>query len=155
MRRWNSGRCICYRCVNISILHSVFQMTEQKLSRLETTRFTNEQRETINQIINFLGEDSLNNMIAVFSKCRKAPTINPDQLLNSFSQEEKDFLDRIGNRFTISPNLEIFDEPNDLIVARHMTNLKNYIVSFSDCYTAAIFKKVGENEYQRNVQMLG
>ncbi|CAG8705774.1 922_t:CDS:2, partial [Funneliformis mosseae] len=119
---------------------------------IEATRFTKEQRDIINQIINFLGEDSLNNMIAVFSKCRKAPTINPDQLFNSFSQEEKDFLNRIGNRFTISPNLEIFDEPNDPIVVRHMTKLKEYIVNFPDLYTTAVFEKVlmaRENEYKR------
>ncbi|CAI2166201.1 4493_t:CDS:2 [Funneliformis geosporum] len=110
---------------------------------IEATRFTKEQKDTIDHIINFLGEDSLKNMIAVFTKCRKAPTINPDQLLNSFSQEEKNFLDRIGNRFTISPNLDIF-EPNDPIFVHHMTNLKEYITNFPDFYTISRERKLLE-----------
>ena len=81
-------------------------------------------------------------MIAVFSKCRKVPTINPDQLFNSLAQEEKDFLNRVGNRFTISPNLDIFGEPDDPIVVRHMTDLKNYIVGIPNFYTTDVFEKV-------------
>ncbi|CAG8566597.1 uncharacterized protein OCT59_025893 [Rhizophagus irregularis] len=109
---------------------------------MEATRFTKEQRDTINQIEKYLGPDSLNHMIAVFSKCRKAPTIDPDLLFNSLAQEQKDFLNSIDNRFTISPNLEIFEEPDDPIVARHIKNLKNYIADIPNFYTTASFEKV-------------
>ena len=93
-------------------------------------------------------------MIAVFSKCKKAPTIDPNQLFNSLTWEQKDFLNRIGNRFTVSPNLDIFDEPNDQTVANNMTNLKNYIISIPNLYTKYDFEKVyieiQETERKRN-----
>ncbi|POG74094.1 hypothetical protein GLOIN_2v1579392 [Rhizophagus irregularis DAOM 181602=DAOM 197198] len=109
---------------------------------MEATRFTKEQKDTINQIIKFLGQDSLNHMIVVFSKCRKAPTKDPDLLFNSLVQEQKDFLNSIDNRFTVSPDLDIFEEPDDPIVERHVKNLKNYIVDIPDFYTTASFEKV-------------
>ncbi|PKC10250.1 hypothetical protein RhiirA5_355731 [Rhizophagus irregularis] len=109
---------------------------------MEATRFTKEQKDTINQIVKFLGQDSLNHMIAVFSKCRRAPTIDPDLLFNSLVQEQKDFLNSIGNRFTISPDLDIFEEPDDPIVARHIKNLKNYIADIPNFYTTASFEEV-------------
>ncbi|GES76270.1 hypothetical protein GLOIN_2v1579392 [Rhizophagus clarus] len=109
---------------------------------MEATRFTKEQKDTIDQIIKFLGQDSLNHMIAVFSKCRKASTIDPELLLNSLVQEQKDFLNSIGKRFTISPDLEIFEDPDDPIVSRHIKNLKNYIVDIPSFYTVASFEKV-------------
>ncbi|PKY56969.1 hypothetical protein RhiirA4_448884 [Rhizophagus irregularis] len=109
---------------------------------MEATRFTKEQKDTINQIVKFLGQDSLNHMIAVFSKCRKAPTIDPDLLFNSLAQEQKDFLNSIDNRFTVSPNLDIFEEPDDPIVERHVKNLKNYIVDIPAFYTTASFEKI-------------
>lgn len=92
-------------------------------------------------------------MIAVFSKCKKAPTIDPNQLLNSLTLEQKEFLDRIDNRFTVSPNLDIFDEPDDQTVA-HMTNLKNYIVGIPNLYTKdfeKVYIEIQETEGKRNL----
>ncbi|GBB89675.1 hypothetical protein RclHR1_16450005 [Rhizophagus clarus] len=109
---------------------------------MEATRFTMEQRDTIDRITKLLGKESLNHMIAVFTKCKRAPTIDPHLLFNSLVPEQKDFLDSIGNRFTISPNLDIFSEPDDPIVTRHMMNLKNYIVGIPNFYTADIFVKI-------------
>jgi hypothetical protein len=116
-------------------------MTEKSFLILEATRFTKEQKETIDQIIKFLGQDSLNHMIAVFSKCRKAPTKDPDLLFNSLVKEQRNFLDTIGNRFTVSPNLDIFEE-DDPIVAHHMNNLKNYIVDIPNFYATAYFEEI-------------
>jgi hypothetical protein len=93
-------------------------------------------------------------MIAVFTKCKKAPTINPILLLSSLVPEQKDFLDRIGNKFIISPNLDIFGEPDDQIVARHMTNLKNYIAGIPNLYTADTFKKVCSELQERERQQM-
>ncbi|CAB4377440.1 unnamed protein product [Rhizophagus irregularis] len=117
---------------------------------IEATRFTKEQRDTIDQIIKFLGKESLNNVIAVFTKCKKAPTIDPDLLFNSLVPEQKEFLSQFDNRFIVSPNPDIFGEPDDPIVARHMTKLKNYIVGFSDLYRIDIFEKAHSNRPREN-----
>ncbi|RIA83080.1 hint module-domain-containing protein [Glomus cerebriforme] len=37
-----------------------------------------------------------------------------------FNGDLKSFLDRVGNRWVISPNQEIFDEPNDPVVERNI-----------------------------------
>ncbi|RGB33869.1 AIG1 family-domain-containing protein [Rhizophagus diaphanus] len=118
---------------------------------IEATRFTKEQRDTIDQIIEFLGKKSLNNMIAVFTKCKKAPTIDPDLLFNSLVPEQKEFLSQFDNRFIVSPNPDIFGEPDDPIVVNHMTKLKNYIVGFSDLYRIDIFEKAQSNRLRENL----
>ena len=155
MRLWNSSNPICHGCVEyLNSLNKDFQIIKESFLTLEATRFTEEQKNTIDQIIKFLGQYSLNHMIAVFSKCRKAPTINPDQLFDSLVPEQKTFLSRIDNRFIISPDLDVFDEPDDPIVANHMINLKNYIIGIPNFYTAAAFEKVyitRERELQQKI----
>lgn len=92
-------------------------------------------------------------MIAVFTKCKKAPTIDPDLLFNSLVPEQKEFLSQFDNRFIISPNPDIFGEPDDPIVARHMTKLKNYILGFPDLYRIDNFEKVHKNRQMRGNQI--
>src|SRR5581483_11254344 len=101
--------------------------------KCQVTRFTQEAPYLSND--QFLGQDSLNHMIAVLLQLILA-------LFNSLNLEQKDFLDCIGKRFTVYPNLDIFDEPNDPTVALNVTDLKNYIVGIPDLYTKDNFEEV-------------
>jgi hypothetical protein len=48
--------------------------------------------------------------------------------------EQKDFFNRISQRYIILPNLDIFREPNHEVFACHIMNLKNYIVGIPNSY---------------------
>ncbi len=61
---------------------------------------------------------------------------------DAFNHNLKSLLDKVGNRWVILPNLEIFDQPNDPVVKRHMDDLKWYIRTMPKPYTAALFEKV-------------
>jgi hypothetical protein len=61
---------------------------------------------------------------------------------DSFNDSLKSFLDKVGNRWVISPHPDIYDQPNDPVVERHMDDLKNYIGLMPKPYTTELFEKV-------------
>jgi hypothetical protein len=61
---------------------------------------------------------------------------------DNFNEGLKSFLEKVGNRWVISPDPEIFSEPNNPIVERHIDDLKNYIRLMPKPYTTDLFEKV-------------
>ncbi|PKY52772.1 hypothetical protein RhiirA4_476553 [Rhizophagus irregularis] len=79
----------------------------------EAKRFTKEQKNTINGIKIFLGEGSLQYMIPVFSHCNKKLTKDPKYFRKScWNDPIKAFVNSVGNRWAVSPNVEDFPSDN-------------------------------------------
>ncbi|CAI2166199.1 4492_t:CDS:2 [Funneliformis geosporum] len=106
-------------------------------------RYTLEQQLTTDKVIEFLGEGSCRHLIVVFTKCKKEQTQDRYKMENDYSANKylKTFLDKVGNRWVISPNLDVFDEDTQ-IVKDQMDNLKNYIKLMPRPYTTDMFEKV-------------
>jgi hypothetical protein len=61
---------------------------------------------------------------------------------DSFNEDLKSFLDKVGNRWVISPDPDMFGEPNDPVVECHMNHLKSIIGVMPRPYTTELFEKV-------------
>ncbi|CAG8566514.1 22038_t:CDS:2 [Rhizophagus irregularis] len=82
----------------------------------------------------FVIEESCRHMIVVFSKCRKRQTKDRYFMEDCFNDRIKSFLDKVGNRWVISPDPDMFEEPKS-VVERHMNDLKSYIGLMPKPYT--------------------
>ncbi|GBB89674.1 hypothetical protein RclHR1_16450004 [Rhizophagus clarus] len=110
---------------------------------IEWGKDTPEQRATTDVILNFFGEkESCRHMIVVFTRCNKKQTEDRYKMEDDFGDYFKTFLEKVGNRWVIVPNLEIYDSPNDPVVERHMNDLKYYIKMMPKPYTTELFEKV-------------
>uniref|UniRef100_U9UQ15 AIG1-type G domain-containing protein n=1 Tax=Rhizophagus irregularis (strain DAOM 181602 / DAOM 197198 / MUCL 43194) TaxID=747089 RepID=U9UQ15_RHIID len=95
-----------------------------------------------NETLKFLGQESCRHIIVVFTKCKKEQTEDRVYMENNFNINLKSFMDKVGNRWVISPNLEIFKRQNDPVVERHMDDLKHYIRLMPNLYTTELFDNV-------------
>ncbi|RGB33870.1 hint module-domain-containing protein [Rhizophagus diaphanus] len=110
---------------------------------IEWSKDTLEQKATTDVILKFLGEkESSRHMIVVFTKCNKKQTVDRYKMEDDLGDYFKTFLEKLGNRWVIFPNPEIFDKPNDPVVKRHMNDLKYYIKMMPKPYTTELFEKV-------------
>ncbi|CAG8577020.1 10219_t:CDS:2 [Funneliformis mosseae] len=108
-------------------------------------RYTSIQHYTTEKIMEFLGEEeSYRHLIIIFTKCNKKQTEDRCKLEKDFSDNKnlKMFMNKVSNRWIVSPNLEIFSDPHNQIVKGHMDNLKNYIKLMPEPYTTTSFENV-------------
>ncbi|CAG8583380.1 14456_t:CDS:2 [Funneliformis caledonium] len=108
-------------------------------------RYTTQQHNITEKVMEFLGEEeSYRHLIIIFTHCRKKQTEDRRRLEKDISDNEilKTFMNKVSNRWIISPNLEIFSEPHNQIVKGHMDNLKNYIKLMPKPYTTTLFENV-------------
>ncbi|RGB33871.1 AIG1 family-domain-containing protein [Rhizophagus diaphanus] len=106
-------------------------------------RYTEEQRVTTDTILKFLGqEESCRHIIVVFTKCRKKQTKDRHLMEEGFNADLKSFLDKVGNRWVISPDPDMFDEQDDPVLERHINDLKTYIGVMPKPYTTELFEEV-------------
>jgi len=107
-------------------------------------RYTSEQHYTTEKIMEFLGEESYRHLIIIFTKCNKKQTEDRCKLEKDFSDNKnlKTFMNKVSNRWIVSPNMEIFSGTHNQIVKGHMDNLKNYIKSMPEPYTTTLFENV-------------
>ncbi|GBB83524.1 hypothetical protein RclHR1_10220008 [Rhizophagus clarus] len=112
----------------------------------EAKRFTSEQKNTINGIKMFLGEESLQYMISVFSHCNKKQTKDPEYFKNScWNEQIKTFIESVGDRWTISPDPEDFP-PDNLLHKQRLKELKKHIVSIKGVYTNDLLEKARKKQ---------
>ncbi|GBC44840.2 hypothetical protein GLOIN_2v1614119 [Rhizophagus irregularis DAOM 181602=DAOM 197198] len=78
-------------------------------------RFTDEQKDALNRIRNFLGKNATNNIISVLSRADKDQTEDRSIMQSDWNQSFRSFIQGIGNRWGISPNPEIFPAGERLI----------------------------------------
>ncbi|PKY61815.1 hypothetical protein RhiirA4_412996 [Rhizophagus irregularis] len=113
---------------------------------IETKRFTVEQKEMVNRIKLFLGDEALQHMITVFSFCDKKQTENPENFKKLFwNKEIKAFINSMGNRWAISPNSDIFP-PDNLVHQQRLGELRNHIASIDGVYTNELLKNARKKQ---------
>lgn len=107
----------------------------------EWDRYTLEQRDTTKKVLDFLGQESYNHTIVVFTHCKKSQTENRSKMESDFGNDLKSFLEKVGNRWIIAPDPDIYGS-NDPIVKHHIDNLKSYINKIQESYTTSMFDRV-------------
>ncbi|CAB4480607.1 hypothetical protein RhiirA1_445281 [Rhizophagus irregularis] len=113
---------------------------------IEAKRFTIEQKEMVDRIKLFLGKESLQYMISVFSHCSRKQTEDLEYFKKfSWNQEIKAFVNSMGSRWAISPNPESYP-PNNPVRKQRLEDLKNHIVSIDGKYTNELLEKVREEQ---------
>ncbi|PKC08884.1 hypothetical protein RhiirA5_416345 [Rhizophagus irregularis] len=100
----------------------------------------------------FLGNESLQYMISIFSHCNKKQTENPDHLKNSsWNKTIKAFVNSVGSRWAISPNPDMF--PSDSLVhQQRLKEIHEHIISMDGVYTTAILENV-RREQEKNARI--
>ncbi|PKC03163.1 P-loop containing nucleoside triphosphate hydrolase protein [Rhizophagus irregularis] len=106
----------------------------------EVGRFTDEQKDALNRIRNFLGKDATNNIISVLSRADKDQTEDRSIMQSDWNQSFRSFIQGIGNRWGISPNPEIFPAGEETHKVR-LGEIKNLISSIQGVYTTEQHEK--------------
>ncbi|RIA95058.1 AIG1 family-domain-containing protein [Glomus cerebriforme] len=95
----------------------------------------------IQAIQGFLGEKSLDHMVIAFTHVNMDQTMDRRIMKQSFSSRMIKFLDRIDNRWIVSPHPDLFNLDDD-IVYTNVYEAKDIIDSFPEAYTTEMFNKV-------------
>ncbi|CAI2166024.1 10116_t:CDS:2, partial [Funneliformis geosporum] len=114
----------------------------------EAKRLTDEQKNVIDGISTFFGEEAFLYMVSVFSNCKKLSTENSEEFKKSWNVEVRMFVNRMGYRWAISPNPDIFP-PGTHIHAKCLENLENTINSLDGVYTNELLEKTRKVQEDR------
>ncbi|CAG8630264.1 1084_t:CDS:2, partial [Acaulospora morrowiae] len=115
----------------------------------EAYRFTNEQKEVLSRIRDFLGKDATNHIIAVFSHANKRQTECKEEMKKAWNKPVQSFIQNVGNRWGISPNPDIF-LPNDPVYGARLMEIKELINDIQGVYaTERLEKNLREQEKDR------
>jgi hypothetical protein len=95
----------------------------------------------IQEIKGFLGEKSLDHMLIAFTHVNMDQTMDRKIMKRSFSPKMVDFLNKIDNRWIVSPNPDLFTLDDD-IVYTNVYEAKDIIESFPEAYTTDMFNRV-------------
>lgn len=112
----------------------------------EAGRLTNEARNIIEAVKVFLGEDALKYIIIVFSKCNKEYTKFPKKFQKSWNNEIHNLTNSLGNRWTVSPNPDVFS-PDDEVFVQRLEDLRDHILSTYEVYQIKYFE-----DYRKNLE---
>ncbi|GES76261.1 hypothetical protein GLOIN_2v1579400 [Rhizophagus clarus] len=84
------------------------------------SEYKEEEQIATDLILKFLDqEESYRHIIVIFTKCNKKQTEDRSLIEDSFNDKLESFLEKVGNRWVVSPNPEIF-EPNDPVLDLHV-----------------------------------
>lgn len=130
--------------VRILFLYSRCLFVNNLFLSLHWGKYTKEQQITTETILRFLGQESSRHIVVIFAKCTNKQTTEDRLYMESkiTNLKLKSFLDKVGNRWVISPNPDVFRGPNDPVIQRHMNDLKSYIRLMPRPYTTKLFEKV-------------
>jgi len=107
---------------------------------LDVVRYTEEQKNALNEIRMFLGKDATNNIITVFSRATRAQTDDRNVMQRDWNQSIRSFIQGIGNRWGISPNPDIFSPDAETFKVR-LREIKDLINSIQGVYTTEQLEK--------------
>ncbi|KAF0546315.1 P-loop containing nucleoside triphosphate hydrolase protein [Gigaspora margarita] len=111
----------------------------------EAKRFTEEQKNILNGIKTFLGEDALNYMIAVFSHATKKQNADKDEMRKAWNTTIASFIGNLGNRWGISPNSDYFPPEHEKHQLR-LREIKDFIMSTSGSYTTDMLESARKEQ---------
>ncbi|CAG8451469.1 14768_t:CDS:10, partial [Funneliformis caledonium] len=106
----------------------------------ESKRLTDEQKNMIDGISTFFGEEAFLNMITVFSNCNKKDTIDPINFEKTWNKKVRMLVNRMGNRWAITPNPDDFP-PGTEVHEKCLENLENIICTLNGIYTNELLEK--------------
>jgi hypothetical protein len=112
---------------------------------IEAGRYTEEQRNVVNGIVKFLGEEALQYMIVVFSRCNKKQTTDFNYFRKSWNEPVNAFVNSVGFRWVISPNPDNFS-PGDPVSQQCLKKLQDHIISLHNVYTNDLLEKARKNQ---------
>jgi hypothetical protein len=97
----------------------------------------------------FLGEEALQYMIPVFSYCNKKQTNDPEYFRRScWNDTIKAFVNSVGGRWAISPNLDDFP-PNNSVHEERLKELHNHIISIDGLYTNELLERTRREQEEK------
>ncbi|CAI2182879.1 5703_t:CDS:2 [Funneliformis geosporum] len=114
----------------------------------EAKRLTDEQKNVIDGISTFFGEEAFLYMISVFSNCNKINTNDPKKFERSWNKKVRMFVNRMGNRWAISPNPDIYPLGTSMH-EKCLENLENTIISLNGVYTNELLEKTRKEQEDR------
>nr|CAG8575778.1 4024_t:CDS:2 [Entrophospora candida] len=105
----------------------------------EARRFTEEQKNVLQNINLFLGEGAMDYIIAIFSHATKKQNASRDEMRNDWNLTVSSFIRKIDNRWGISPNSDYYP-PDDLVHKARLGEIKAFISGTRGVYTTEAFK---------------
>jgi hypothetical protein len=100
----------------------------------EAKRFTDEQKNVLDGIRTFLGEDATNYIIAVFSHATKAQIRDRTTMRKAWNIPVRSFIQEIDNRWGISPNSDYYP-PDDPVHKARLGEIMAFISGMRGVYT--------------------
>ncbi|EXX79803.1 uncharacterized protein OCT59_015890 [Rhizophagus irregularis] len=95
----------------------------------------------IQAIKGFLGEKALDHILIAFTHVNMDQTMDRTVMKKSFNSRMINFLNKIDNRWIVSPNPDLFTLEDD-IVYTNVYEAKDIIESFPEAYTTDMFNRV-------------
>ncbi|RIA84524.1 AIG1 family-domain-containing protein, partial [Glomus cerebriforme] len=102
--------------------------------------FTDEQKNVLEGIRKFLGEDAINYIIAIFSHATKAQISDRNVMRKAWNQSVHSFVNKIENRWSISPNSDYFPPDHPIHKAR-LGEIRAFISGMRGVYTTELLEK--------------
>ncbi|CAB4446687.1 unnamed protein product [Rhizophagus irregularis] len=106
----------------------------------EAKRFTDEQKNVLDGIRRFLGEEATNYIIAVFSHATKAQIRDRTVMRKAWNQPVRSFIQDIDNRWGIAPNSDYFP-PDDPVHKARLGEIMAFISGMRGVYTTDQLEK--------------
>ncbi|RGB42702.1 AIG1 family-domain-containing protein [Rhizophagus diaphanus] len=106
----------------------------------EAKRFTDEQKNVLDGIRRFLGEEATNYIIAVFSHATKAQIRDRNVMRKAWNPPVRSFIQDIDNRWGIAPNSDYFP-PDDPVHKARLGEIMAFISGMRGVYTTDQLEK--------------
>jgi len=107
---------------------------------LEAKRFTAEQKNVLDGLRLFLGEEAIRHIIAVFSNTTKAQINDRNVMREDWNEPVRSFIQDIDNRWGISPNPD-YISPDDPSYKLRLGEIKSLISGMQGLYTSNQLEK--------------
>ncbi|PKC71243.1 hypothetical protein RhiirA1_532123 [Rhizophagus irregularis] len=106
----------------------------------EARRFTDEQKNVLEGIRRFLGEEAINYIIAVFSHATKTQIRDRNVMRQAWNSPVRSFIQDIDNRWGIAPNSDYFP-PDDPVHKARLGEIMAFISGMRGVYTTDQLEK--------------
>jgi hypothetical protein len=110
------------------------------LNFTEAKRFTAEQKNVLNGLRTFLGEEAIHHIIAIFSHATKLQISNRDIMRRAWNELVRSFINDIDNRWGISLNSD-YHSPDDPIHKARLGEIKAFIGGIRGVYVTEQLEK--------------
>src|SRR6266498_2866979 len=117
----------------------------------EAKRFTAEQKNVLDGLRIFLGEEAIRHIIAVFSNTTKAQISDRNIMRKDWNEPVRSFIQDIDNRWGISPNPD-YISPDDPNYKLRLGEIKSLISGMQGVYTSNQLEKSRKEQEEIRLQ---